>query len=130
VKDKDFKLLLTSIDQARQIHAGKRKPGRVFEFNPVMVKDIRRKLHKSQSEFARMIGVSVDTLQNWEQGRRKPEGPALALLKVAEASPEVVANALQGSGPDEQSSYGKSERRSHAGVAENKSAYRTRTKKR
>jgi len=41
-----------------------------------------------------MIGVSVDTLQNWEQGRRKPEGPALALLKVAEANPQTVMEAL------------------------------------
>ncbi len=41
-----------------------------------------------------MIGVSIDTLQNWEQGRRKPEGPALALLRVAEMAPEVVLKAL------------------------------------
>ena len=52
------------------------------------------KLHASQVTFAHMIGVSVDTLQNWEQGRRKPEGPALALLKVAEANPETVIEAL------------------------------------
>jgi putative transcriptional regulator len=59
-----------------------------------MVKKIRRKLHQSQSEFAYMIGVSVNTLQNWEQGRRRPEGPALVLLKVADASPETVMKAL------------------------------------
>jgi len=41
-----------------------------------------------------MIGVSVDTLQNWEQGRRKPEGPALALLRIADVSPEAVMEAL------------------------------------
>lgn len=41
-----------------------------------------------------MIGVSIDTLQNWEQGRRNPEGPALALLKVAETDPETVMKAL------------------------------------
>ena len=43
------------------------------------VKAIRLRLGKSQSEFARMIGVSISTLQNWEQGRRRPEGPARAL---------------------------------------------------
>ncbi|MDD4909001.1 MAG: helix-turn-helix domain-containing protein, partial [Candidatus Omnitrophica bacterium] len=58
------------------------------------VSNIRKKLHKSQAEFAGIIGVSVDTLQNWEQGRRRPEGPALALLKVAEADPEAVTRAL------------------------------------
>ena len=41
-----------------------------------------------------MIGVSVSTLQNWEQGRRRPEGPARALLRVAAANPGVVASAL------------------------------------
>ena len=94
MKNKDFKDLLTSVDQARRIHAGKLKAGRVFKFNPVIVKNIRMKLHASQVEFAQMIGISVDTLQNWEQGRRRPEGPAMALLKVAEADPETVMKAL------------------------------------
>ena len=94
MKDKDFKDLLTGIDQARAIHRGDLKPGRVFNFSPLVVKKIRAKLHKSQTEFAHMIGVSVDTLQNWEQGRRKPEGPALALLRIADVSPEAVMEAL------------------------------------
>ncbi len=41
-----------------------------------------------------MIGVSISTLQNWEQGRRQPDGPARALLKVAAENPEAVAEAL------------------------------------
>ena len=41
-----------------------------------------------------MIGVSVATLQNWEQGRRKPEGPARALLRVAAKNPQAVMEAL------------------------------------
>jgi putative transcriptional regulator len=41
-----------------------------------------------------MIGISVATLQNWEQGRRTPEGPAQALLKIAAKNPEAVADAL------------------------------------
>ena len=94
MKNNDFKDLLTSIDQARKIHKGKLKPGRIFKFNPVVVKNIRKKLHVSQTEFAYMIGVSIGTLQNWEQGRRRPDGPALALLKIAEANPETVMNAL------------------------------------
>jgi len=94
MKNKAFKDLLKSIDQARKIHNGKLSPGRVFKFNPVAVANIRKRLHVSQAEFAYMIGVSIDTLQNWEQGRRRPEGPALALLKVAEFSPETVMKAL------------------------------------
>jgi putative transcriptional regulator len=94
MKNKDFKDLLASIDQAREIHAGTRKPSRVFKFNPIMVKNLRLKLRASQAKFALMIGVSVDTLQNWEQGRRRPEGPALVLLKLVEAAPETVLKAL------------------------------------
>ena len=94
MKNKDFKDLLLSIDQARKIHKKEMKPGRVTKFNPIMVRKIRNKLGASQAEFAYMIGVSVDTLQNWEQGRRRPEGPALALLKIAEFNPKVVVNAL------------------------------------
>jgi putative transcriptional regulator len=70
------------------------KPSRTTTFNPADVRAIRKKLDKSQSEFALMIGVSVSTLQNWEQGRRIPEGPAQALLKIASANPEAVAQAL------------------------------------
>ena len=94
MKDKGFKELLDSIDQARKIHAGSLKAARVTKFNPVMVRSIRLKLHASQATFAHMIGVSIDTLQNWEQGRRRPEGPALALLKVAEINPRAVIKAL------------------------------------
>ena len=70
------------------------KPGRILKFNPVIVTNIRRKLHVSQAEFARILGVSVDTLQNWEQGRRRPEGAALALLKVVKTNPKAVMDAL------------------------------------
>ena len=94
MKNNDFTDLLTSIDQARKIQKGKLKPGRIFKFNPVAVKNIRKKLHVSQSEFAYMIGVNISTLQNWEQGRRRPDGPALALLKIAEAVPDTVMNVL------------------------------------
>ena len=51
--------------------------------------EIRRKLKLSQSAFAGMMGVSLRTVQDWEQGRRKPSGPAEALLRIAEQKPEV-----------------------------------------
>lgn len=50
---------------------------------------IRSKLNLSQSSFAGLLGVSIRTLQDWEQGRRAPQGPAIALLRIAEQHPEV-----------------------------------------
>ena len=61
---------------------------------PVPVKEIRYKLKQSQAEFALMIGVSVATLQSWEEGRHQPDGPAQALLRVAAKNPKIVAKAL------------------------------------
>ena len=80
MNEHDFELLVESIKQAGEIKRGERKPSRIFEFI-LDVKAIRAQLDQSQSEFAYMIGVSVATLQNWEQGRRKPEGPARACYK-------------------------------------------------
>lgn len=94
MNEQDFALLVESVKQAGAIRRGTLAPGRTFEFSPLDVKAIRTRLQKSQSEFAQMIGVSVATLQNWEQGRRKPEGPARALLQVALRNPEAVAEAL------------------------------------
>jgi putative transcriptional regulator len=94
MKKPEYEALTKSIRQAGAIRRGKSRPGRVTEFAPVDVKAIRGRLGKSQAEFALMIGVSVATLQNWEQGRRRPEGPAQALLKVAAKNPKAVAEAL------------------------------------
>ena len=94
MKDAAFQELLTSIRQAGRIRRGTFKPGRVTSFQPADVKSVRDKLKASQAEFALMIGVSVATLRNWEQGRRTPDGPALALLRVAARNPRAVAEAL------------------------------------
>jgi putative transcriptional regulator len=94
VKDADFEQLIASVKQAGRIKRGQVEPARKFEVRAEDVKAIRVKLNKSQSEFALMIGVSVSTLQNWEQGRRQPEGPARALLKVASENPAAVAAVL------------------------------------
>jgi len=58
---------------------------------PAPPQAIRAKLKLSQSAFAGLMGVSLRTVQDWEQGRRKPSGPALALLRIAEQKPEVFA---------------------------------------
>jgi putative transcriptional regulator len=94
MKEETFAQLVESVKQAGEIRRGERKPSRIFEVSPLDVKAIRKRLQKSQSEFAQMIGVSVATLQNWEQGRRKPEGPARALLLVALHNPAAVQEAL------------------------------------
>ena len=94
MKKQDFNNLVKSIKQAGKIRRGEMKASRIHEFAPADIKKIRDQLHKSQSEFAMMIGVSVSTLQNWEQGRRRPEGPARALLKVAAINPKALEEAL------------------------------------
>jgi putative transcriptional regulator len=96
MKREAFDQLVRSVKQAGRIHRGAAKPSRAFSFAPADVKAIRQKLHKTQREFALMIGVSVATLRNWEQGRRTPEGPALALLRVASAEPKALTRALRG----------------------------------
>ena len=90
----DFAELTESIKQAGKIRRGETKASRRFEIKPVDIKAIRARLALSQSEFALMIGVSTATLQNWEQGRRTPEGPARALLRVVQKNPEAVLEAL------------------------------------
>jgi len=94
MKERDFNDLVTSVKQAGKIRRGKARPSRVFVFKPADIKAVRLRLGKSQIEFAMMIGVSVATLRNWEQGRRTPDGPAMALLKVAAKNPKAVAAAL------------------------------------
>src|SRR5258708_12693284 len=94
MKKELFAELVESIQQAGRIHRGEEAPSRRFVFEPEEVRSIRKKLQKSQSEFAQMIGVTVSTLQNWEQGRRQPQGPARALLVVAAKAPGIVAKAL------------------------------------
>ncbi|MCD4671392.1 MAG: helix-turn-helix domain-containing protein [Anaerolineaceae bacterium] len=56
---------------------------------PASPQVIRAKLKLSQSAFAGLMGVSLRTVQDWERGRRKPSGPATALLRIAEQKPEV-----------------------------------------
>lgn len=91
-----FRKLTSSIEEAIEIKHGKKKASRITKFTPVNVKEIRNRLHCSQSKFATIMGVSSKTLQNWEQGRREPTGPARTLLKVVEKNPNAVMKALRG----------------------------------
>jgi len=94
MKSKEFQELLHSVDQARAIHHGERRPGRVFRYEPAKIRAIRMRLGLTQHKFATLLCVSLATLRNWEQGRTAPEGAAIALLRVTEAKPEAVLEAL------------------------------------
>lgn len=86
-----FNELLKSVKEMKAIERGKRKPSRVFLVNPKNeAQAARMRLHLSQEKFAALMGVSVSTLRNWEQGRRKPTGAARILLRVASKHPEIV----------------------------------------
>lgn len=86
-----FEELLESVKQAKAIEKGELEPARIFKFDPKNdVVKVRTKLGLSQSKFAAVLGISADTLQNWEQGRRSPTGPAKVLLKIARKHPEVL----------------------------------------
>jgi putative transcriptional regulator len=94
VRDDRFNELLESVRQGGAIVRGDLPPSRAFHFDDEDVKKLRQRMKLSQPQFAVMLGISLGTLRNWEQGRRKPEGPARALLRVASVHPEAVLDAL------------------------------------
>ncbi|AMP03622.1 NadS family protein [Collimonas pratensis] len=91
-----FEDLLQSLKEAKAISKGKLEPSRRFEMLSTDVKAVREQIGLSQSEFAKLMRVSIKTLQNWEQHRRSPTGPAAALLKIVAAAPEVALRSLHG----------------------------------
>jgi putative transcriptional regulator len=81
--------ILDGIREVKDYKAGK-KVLRVRSLKaPSSPRVIRQRLKLSQSAFAGLMGVSLRTVQDWEQGRRKPSGPAMALLRIAEQKPDV-----------------------------------------
>jgi putative transcriptional regulator len=94
MKKELFEELLESVQQGGAILRGERKPSRVFEFAEPDVRVIREHYGLSQEKFASLMGISVGTLRNWEQGRRRPEGPARVLLCVAAQHPEAVLDVV------------------------------------
>lgn len=76
------------LESIRQMHAGETARVTQVELTPAAA--ARTAVGVSQSEFARMLNVSVKTLQNWEQGRREPTGAAQTLLKIAASHPNVL----------------------------------------
>ncbi|MBK6520241.1 MAG: helix-turn-helix domain-containing protein [Polyangiaceae bacterium] len=86
---------LTERDFARAIPARVRRRlvAGIFETGED-VAALRRFVGLSQAQFAQAVGISVHTLRNWEQGRRRPEGPAIALLRIAARHPRIIRENL------------------------------------
>lgn len=78
------------LDGLRQLKRG--EVGHVLTFPSVA--EARARVRLSQAEFARLLGVSVRTLQEWEQGRRVPSGPARTLLAIAHKNPRALLDAI------------------------------------
>lgn len=95
MKDELFEELVASVREGGAILRGETDPSRVFAVDGPDIKRLRAMYQLSQSEFAALLGVSVKTLQDWEQGRRIPEGPARVLLQVAARHPEVVWDVIR-----------------------------------
>lgn len=89
-----FERLQSSIEQMNDIATGKSEPSRTFQIDALKIKEIRNASGLSQAKFASLISVNVDTLRNWEQGRRSPTGPAQALLRAIANDPVHVIPAL------------------------------------
>jgi putative transcriptional regulator len=94
MKDELFEELLQSVREGGAILRGEAAPADRFTADDPDVAGVREQYGLSQSKFAGMLGISVRTLQNWEQRRRRPEGPARILLRVAARHPEAVLDAV------------------------------------
>jgi putative transcriptional regulator len=81
--------ILDGIGEVKAFKAGEGKLRTHTLKVPASPQVIRARMNLSQAAFAGLMGVSLRTVQDWEQGRRKPSGPAEALLRIAEQKPEV-----------------------------------------
>jgi len=90
MNDELFRELEASVREGGAILRGEIPASRRYAIDSPDVKQVRASFQLSQTEFARLIGISVKTLRNWEQGRRKPDGPARVLLQVAAKHPNAI----------------------------------------
>ncbi len=90
-----FNELVASVKEGSAILHAEQEASRTFHLDPLDIKRIREGYKLTQAQFAAMLGISVRTLHNWEQGRRVPEGPAMVLLRVAARHPEAVLDAVR-----------------------------------
>ena len=94
MKEELFDELMDSIKQGGAILRGEMQPSREFDIENPDVYAIRKQYGLSQTKFAKLLGISVGTLRNWEQGRRKPDGPARILLSVAAKHPDAILDSV------------------------------------
>jgi len=83
-----FDELKASLEEAVEIKKGVREPARVTRYELADVKAIRAQLNVSQSEMAKVLGTSLDTIKSWEAGRRNPTGLAAKVLATIQANPK------------------------------------------
>jgi putative transcriptional regulator len=93
-----FRELEASVREGGAILRGEKSLSRAFVCEGPDVKHVRDSFRLTQTEFAALLGISVKTLRNWEQGRRHPEGAARVLLRVAEKHPEAVWDVVRPGG--------------------------------
>jgi putative transcriptional regulator len=86
--------IFASTPATRPMAVAERPVDRADEAAAPAVRDLRRRARLTQLEFASRLGVPVETIRNWEQGKRMPRGPARALLAVIAHAPETVFSAL------------------------------------
>ena len=94
MKKELFEELMESVRQGGKILRGKRKASRTFRLPEPDVRKIRQAYGLSQQKFAALMGISIATLRNWEQGRRRPQGAARVLLRVAAKHPQAVLDSV------------------------------------
>lgn len=97
MKDELFKELVASLREGGAILRDELPASRSFSVDPPDIRHIREGFGLTQVQFAALLGISVRTLRNWEQGRRVPEGPARVLLQVAAKHPEAVLDVVRSS---------------------------------
>jgi putative transcriptional regulator len=85
---------IVELRDGREIPLAPAQPAATTAAAQPAVRDLRRRAQLTQLEFAAKLGVPVETIRNWEQGKRAPRGPARALLTVIAHSPETVFAAL------------------------------------
>lgn len=90
MKEELLNELIESVREGGAILRGKTEPSRTFVVEGLNIKHIRTNYQLSQGQFATLLGISVGTLRNWEQGRRTPEGPARVLLQIVAKHPNAV----------------------------------------
>jgi putative transcriptional regulator len=100
VKKELFAELLDSVREGGAILRGEVGPARVTDPDNLDVRSVRENYGLTQPKFAALMGISVATLRNWEQGRRQPEGSARVLLRVVATSPEAVLAAVASGAPN------------------------------